>query len=141
MHAGPAGAFLATGAIGETATELQRTSSFSSPESVEWDAGAGLFYVSKMGADRMAREGDGYIGTLGADGAIKTDKWVTGLDAPKGMAVVGGKLYAADVGQLVEIEIASASATNRYPAEGSVLLNDVFDAPGIRIFVSDTLTN
>lgn len=129
---------MASHAAAQTATETWRTTGFSSPESVEWDATAGVLYVSNMGNDPMAKDGDGYIATLGTDGAIKTDKWVTGLDAPKGMAVLGGKLYIADIDQLVEIDIATAAITNRYPAAGAVLLNDVVAAPDGRIFVSDT---
>lgn len=122
-------------------TELWRTTGFSGPESVEWDEAAGLAYVSNMGADPMAADGDGYISTLGADGAILTDKWVTGLNAPKGMAAAGGKLYAADLTELVEIDIATAAVTNRYPAVGAVFLNDVTAAPDGRIFASDTFGN
>ena len=134
------GSILATGAIAD-ATEIWRTTGFSSPESVEWDAAAGLFYVSKVGADPMAKDADGYIGKLGADGVIKADKWVTGLDAPKGMAIMRGKLFTADIDQLVEIDIASGQITNRYPAAGAVLLNDVIAAPDGRVFVSDTFAN
>jgi hypothetical protein len=133
--------FLVGAAMGQTATEVWRTTGFASPESVEWDAAAGLFYVSNMGADPMAKDGDGYINTLGTDGAILTDKWVTGLDAPKGMAIQGGKIFTADIDQLIEIDIASGQITNRYPAPGSVLLNDVIAAPDGRIFVSDTFGN
>lgn len=138
---GLAGMLLASGASAQTATELWRTTGFSSPESVDWDSTAGVFYVSNMGKDPMAKDGDGYIAIMGADGAIKTDKWVTGLDAPKGLATVGGKLYTADLDQLVEIDTATGSVSNRYPAKGAVLLNDVTAAPDGRIFVSDTFGN
>ena len=141
VGAGVAGLLLAGAVQAQTATEIWRTTGFSAPESVEWDAGAGLFYVTNMGADPMAKDGDGYIGTLGADGVIKTDKWVTGLDAPKGMAIQGGKLFTADIDQLVEIDIASGQVTNRYPAAGAVLLNDIIAAPDGRVFVSDTFGN
>ncbi len=141
VGAGVAGLLLAGAVQAQTATEIWRTTGFSAPESVEWDAGAGLFYVTNMGADPMAKDGDGYIGTLGADGVIGTEKWVTGLDAPKGMAIQGGKLFTADIDQLVEIDIASGQVTNRYPAAGAVLLNDVIAAPDGRVFVSDTFGN
>lgn len=141
IGAGVAGLLLVGAAHAQTATEVWRTTGFSSPESVEWDAAAGLFYVSNMGADPMAKDGDGYIATMGADGAIRTDKWVTGLDAPKGMAIQGGKIFTADIDQLVEVDIASGQITNRYPAAGAVLLNDVIAAPDGRVFVSDTFGN
>ena len=137
---GLSGLMLASGAMAD-ATEIWRTTGFSSPESVEWDAAAGVFYVTNMGADPMGKDGDGYISTLGADGVVVAAKWATGLDAPKGMAIVGGKLYAADVGQLVEIDTATGAVVNRYPAPESVLLNDVIAAPDGRIFVSDTFGN
>jgi sugar lactone lactonase YvrE len=130
-----------TGAAHAGATEIWRTTGFSSPESVAWDAAAGLFYVSNMGADPMAADGDGYISTLGADGKVIADKWATGMNAPKGLAAVGGKLYTADLTDLVEIDTATGAITNRYPAAGAVFLNDVVAAPDGRIFVSDTFGN
>jgi hypothetical protein len=89
----------------------------------------------------MAADGDGYVSTIGADGAEIAEKWVAGLNAPRGLAVVAGKLYTSDLTALVEIDIATAAVTNRFPAPGSVLLNDVTAAPDGRIFVSDTFGN
>lgn len=137
---GLSGLLAATSALAGV-TEVWRTTGFVSPESVEWDASAGLAYVSNMGADPMAADGDGYISTIGADGVVKAEKWVTGLNAPKGMAAVGGKLYTADLTELVEIDTATGAITNRYPAAGAVFLNDVTAAPDGRIFVSDTFGN
>jgi DNA-binding beta-propeller fold protein YncE len=121
--------------------EAWRTTGFEGPESVAWDGATGAFYVSNMGTDPMKKDGDGYIAIMNRDGQITTQKWVTGLDAPKGVDVVNGKLYTADIDQLVEIDMASATITNRYPVAGAVLLNDVFAAPDGRVFVSDTFTN
>lgn len=131
---------LATGA-NAGATEIWRTTGFSNPESVEWDAAAGLFYVSNMGADPMAADGDGYISTLGADGVVKVANFASGLNSPKGMAVVGGKLYTADLTELVEIDTSTGAITNRYPAAGAVFLNDVAAGPDGKIYVSDTFGN
>jgi hypothetical protein len=137
---GLTGLLLATSAVADV-TEVWRTTGFISPESVEWDAAAGLAYVSNMGADPMAADGDGYISTIGADGVVMAEKWVAGLNAPKGMAAVGGKLYTSDLTDLVEIDTATGAITNRYPAAGAVFLNDVTAAPDGRIFVSDTFGN
>ena len=137
---GASSALLATGAQAE-ATEIWRTTGFVSPESVEWDAAAGVFYVSNMGVDPMAPDGDGYISTLGADGVVKAEKFASGLNAPKGMAAVGAKLYTADLTDLVEIDTATGAITNRYPAAGAVFLNDVTAGPDGKIYVSDTFGN
>lgn len=134
-------ALLASPAMAEVTEAWRLTTGLVSPESVEWDAAAGLAYVSNMGADPMAADGDGYISTIGADGAMLNEKWATGLNAPKGLAAVGGKLYTADLTDLVEIDTASGAVTNRYPAAGAVFLNDVTAAPDGRIFVSDTFGN
>ncbi len=138
---GLAGMVLASSAPAQTVKEIWRTPGFNGPESVEWDSAAGVFYVSNMGKDPMAHDGDGYIAVVGADGKIKTDKWVTGLDAPKGMAVVGGKLYTADIDKLVEIDIAAGKISNSYPVKDAKLLNDVTAGPDGKIYVSDTFTN
>jgi len=110
------------------------------PESVAADPASGLIYVSNMGSgDPMQKDGDGHISRITADGKMETADWVTGLDSPKGMDVVGSKLYVADIDQLVEIDTASGQVTNRYKVEGAQLLNDVAAAPDGRVFVSDTV--
>ena len=108
---------------------------------MEWNAAAGVFYVSNMGKDPSAHDGDGYIAVVSADGKMKTDKWVTGLDSPTGMAAVGGKLYTADIDKLVEIDIASGKVSHTYPVKDAKLLNDVTAGPDGKIYVSDTFTN
>jgi sugar lactone lactonase YvrE len=68
--------------------------------------------------------------------------WITGLDAPKGMAIYNNsKLYVSDITDLVEIEIANGKITNRYNAPGSKFLNDVAVDNQGNIYVSDTDTN
>ena len=134
-----------TGMLGGAAfgqsVELWRTTGFNGPESVAQDAATGVIYVANMGTDPMAKDGDGYITVLGRDGTITTEKWLAGLDAPKGMDIVGGTLYTADIDTILEIDIASASVRNRYKVDGAVLLNDVIAAPDGRLFVSDTFAN
>ena len=122
------------------ATVAWKLDGFNGPESVALDPATGAIYVSNFGVDPMKKDGDGFISTITADGKIANLNWVTGLDSPKGMDVVGGKLYAADVDQLVEIDTASGKITNRFPAEGAKLLNDVVSAPDGKVYVSDTLT-
>lgn len=133
--------FAASAAAAEGLTELWRTTGFNTPESVALDAATGVIYVSNIAGDPMAKDGNGFIAQMAADGVITTLNWVTGLDAPKGMDVVGGTLYVADIDRLVEIDIASATVTNRYPVAGAGLLNDVIVAPDGRVFVSDTATS
>ena len=132
---------LSTPVWAQSAEELWRLGGLNGPESVMHDPVSGMIFVSTMGADPMAKDGDGAIALIGSDGTLTKADWVTGLDAPKGMAASGGKLYSADIDQIVEIDIATGAVLNRYPVTGAVLLNDVAAAPDGRIFISDTMTN
>lgn len=113
-------------------------SGFTGPESVAMDPATGTIFVSNFGTDPMKKDGDGFLSTITADGKVANLKWLTGLDAPKGMDFAGGKLYVADIDQLVEVDEATGQITNRYPAEGAQFLNDVAAGPDGKIYVSDT---
>lgn len=108
------------------------------PESAIWDAGKQLFYVSNINGEGSAKDGNGFISQVGPDGNIIKLHWVDGLDAPKGLGIHNGMLYAADVDQLVLIDIASAKVKKKVPVPGSTFLNDIAtDKQGI-VYISDT---
>lgn len=112
-----------------------------SPESALPDVGAGLIYVSNLNGDATTKDGNGYISKVSLDGKLIAQKWVTGLDAPKGLALAAGKLYVSDIDKLVEIDVASGKIAARYDAAGAKFLNDVAaDASG-NVYVSDMVTN
>ena len=66
--------------------------------------------------------------------------WVTGLNAPKGMAKYKQELYVADLTELVVIDIKKGVIKNKIKVEGSVFLNDVTVNKNGAVFVSDTRT-
>ncbi len=110
------------------------------PESVLYSAKNKLLYVAQIDGQAGEKDGKGGIAKVGLDGKIIDLNWVTGLDAPKGMAVIGNKLYVADINDVVEIDTKSGKVTKRIPVEGSKFLNDItIDAKG-NIYVSDTQT-
>lgn len=114
---------------------------FIGPESVGRDPATGRIFVSNFGKDPMAKDGDGFLSEITKDGAVVKMDWVTGLDGPKGIDFVGGKLYVADIDQLVEIDMASGQVTNRFKADGAKFLNDVAAGPDGKVYVSDTFGN
>lgn len=133
------GIFLAFAGVAHADTTVVWTlDGFVGPESVGRDPASGKFYVSSFGKEPMSKDGDGFISIITADGKMDKLDWVTGLDAPKGIDFVGGKLYVADIDQLVEIDTASGQVTNRYKAEGAQFLNDVASGPDGKVYVSDT---
>jgi sugar lactone lactonase YvrE len=106
-------------------------------ESVLYDEANAVLYVSNINGDPSTKDGNGSIAKVGLDGKIIEAQWVKGLDAPKGMGIANGKLYAADVDKIVEIELASGKILNKFVVDSAQFLNDItVDAAG-RIYVSD----
>lgn len=94
------------------------------PESVFYNEDADILYVSNIVGESNAKDGKGYISKLSLDGEIVEQEWVSGLDAPKGMAMLDGNLYVTNVDELVEINIESGEITNRFKVENAKFLND-----------------
>lgn len=113
--------------------------SLTTNESVLFDDATGTVYVANINGDPSEKDGNGSIGTISLDGEILDGEWVSGLNAPKGMGILDGKLYVTDIDELVEIDIASATVSQTYPVEGAEFLNDV-DAAGSRVYFSDSGT-
>lgn len=109
-----------------------------SPESVALSADGRFLYVANVGGEGDARDGDGFISRVALDGGMIERRWAVGMDAPKGAALKGGRLYVSDIDKLVEVDAASGRVTARYPAPGAKFLNDVAVAPDGRVLVSDS---
>lgn len=118
----------------------QSTADLKTPESALYDQEKDVIYVSNINGDPAQKDGNGFISILNPDGSAKNLEWIKGLNAPKGLAIFKGKLYVADVDQLVEIDIAKGTISAKYDAPGAVFLNDVTACMNGMIFVSDTRT-
>lgn len=95
-------------------------------ESVLFDPSSGNLYVSNIGGmDPLEKDGKGSIAIVSSSGEIINPAWVTGLNAPKGMAISNGKLYVTDIDEFVEIDIATAAISNKWKVDGAQFLNDV----------------
>ena len=82
---------------------------------VAFDAKTNSYYVSSIGKDPMAKDGNGFISKLDADGKVVSLKWATGLNGPKGSGVAGDHLFVADIDELVEIDLATGKVVERHP--------------------------
>jgi DNA-binding beta-propeller fold protein YncE len=71
-------------------------------------------------------------------------KWIDGaaadvtLNAPKGMAIVGGTLWVADIDHVRKFDLATGKPAGEVKLDGAAFLNDVAAAPDGSIVVSDT---
>ncbi|MBS1916685.1 MAG: ATP/GTP-binding protein [Bacteroidetes bacterium] len=116
----------------------QTDSALKVPESALFNAANNFLYESNIDGDPWAKDGKGSIGKVGLDGRIIKVDWVSGLNAPKGMGLHKNKLYAADVDNVVVIDVAKEAISNRIPVEGASGLNDIsVDANGI-VYVTDS---
>jgi sugar lactone lactonase YvrE len=137
-----AGGLLAT--AGVLAAEPERAwqaTGLDGPESAVVDPGAGVLYVSNVNGEANAADGNGYISKLSVQGEVQEKEWVTGLNAPKGLALHDGNLYVSDIDELVVIDTASGEITARHDAQGATFLNDVTAHEDGRVFVSDMMQN
>lgn len=104
-----------------------RVDGFSAPESVTSDGT--YFYVSNVGEKLrpMDKDGDGYISRLSDDGKVLDRKFISGLNAPKGMAVLGGVLYVTDIDHIKGFEVVGGKQVFDldFSAEGTSFLNDI----------------
>lgn len=115
-----------------------RAEGFAQPESVAVSADGRTLYVSNVSGEPAAKDGVGFISRVSPQGAIVEREWVTGLNAPKGMAIAGGQLYVSDIDALVVIDIARSAIVSRIPVDGARFLNDVAMAPDGAALVSDS---
>ena len=118
----------------------ETTCDLKTPESVLYDSEQDVIYVANINGNPTDKDGNGFISVLKPDGSEKELKWITGLNAPKGMAVFDGKLYVSDIDMLVEIDIKKGEISNKYHEPTAQFLNDVAACMNGMIFVSDMAT-
>lgn len=98
----------------------------------------GTIYTSQINGQPWTKDGNGAIGTLDMKGKVKNLKWITGLDAPKGLAVNGDWLYVADIKDVVVISISKNKIDHKITIADAVGLNDVtIDSKGV-IYATDS---
>jgi DNA-binding beta-propeller fold protein YncE len=137
---------LATDSLSESTTNMQPhiveswriETSLMRPESVIYDKDRKVLYVSNINGKPTGKDGNGYISRISTDGKILTEKWVTGLDAPKGMAIDGDFLYVSDIDRMVKISLKTAGIVSEYSAPNARFLNDVAIDNNGTVYVSDS---
>ena len=114
---------------------------FDAPESIVFDPQHKLLFVSNVNGSPNDADGNGYISQLSLDGKVIKKRWLEGLNAPKGMALLGDSLYVADINELIVIDIKQGKVINKYLAPKALFLNDVVADKQGNIYVSDMMTN
>ncbi|MDQ8006761.1 MAG: ATP-binding protein [Pedobacter sp.] len=111
------------------------------PESVLYKGDTKELYVSLIDGVGNVKDGKGGIAILNLDGTMKNANWVTGLNAPKGLAVFKNTLYVADITAVVSIDLPTGKVKNKLEIDEAVFLNDLTVDNNGTLYASDTRTN
>jgi sugar lactone lactonase YvrE len=108
------------------------------PEGALYDAANKVIYVTNIDGQPWEKDNIGSVGKVGLDGKIINVDWVSGFQAPKGMALYKNNLYVADVDKVGVIDIKKGTLAQTIPVEGALGLNDItVDKKGV-LYVSDS---
>ena len=121
--------------------QWQTESHLKQPESVVYDIMRRSIYVSNINGEPSVADGNGFISLIANDGKIEKLKWIDGLNAPKGMAMLGKKLFVTDINELLVIDVETAKISKRFKADDKSFLNDVAVTSSGVIYVTDTVNN
>ncbi|MFC3199745.1 hypothetical protein ACFOET_19155 [Parapedobacter deserti] len=124
--------------VPELTLSWKTDTAFTGSESALYDPEADIIYVSNGNTKAAEKDNDGFISIMNTDGTIRDLRWVEGdLHAPKGMALLNGKLYVTDIDAVKIIDVASAAIERTIPVEDAVFLNDMA-TDGNQLYFSDT---
>lgn len=131
-------------AVQAASVVLEKTiTGFSSPESVA--VVGGDVFVSNLGVklEPSAKDGDGFITRLDRQGNIRDMKWADKLNAPKGMIIVDGVLYVADIDRVLGFRVRDGKPVFELDmsSAGSVFLNGFARYDNRRLLLSATDIN
>lgn len=120
----------------KTTTDLAPIKGLKTPESAV-QAVDGKIYVSEVNG--FGKDGDGQISVI-VDGQATT--FVSGLDDPKGLVIIGEYLYVADKTKILKIDLNSKAVTvftdaGAFPKPPQ-FLNDLEADPMGNLYVSDS---
>lgn len=114
------------------------------PESVLHDAQADVYLVSNINGNPAAKDGNGFISRLAPDGTVTTLKWIEGgrdgvtLNAPKGTALIGERLWVADIDALRAFDRTSGAPRETVEVPGATFLNDLAVGADGSLYASDS---
>ena len=134
-------AFLVSRAQKHSLTQIWSTDQIvNTPESVLPDLKNNLLYVSLIEGGPWDVDGKGGIGHMTTAGTNYDSLWISGLNAPKGLGMYKDKMYAADISEVVVVDIPKGRIIKKIPIEGASGLNDITVTDKGVVFVSDSKT-
>jgi hypothetical protein len=114
---------------------LVRGVGFKQPSCVLHDAALDVYLVSNVNGEPGARDGNGFISRVGPEGELLELSWIQGgaagvaLDAPRGLAIIGDKLYVADIDTVRVFERTTGRPTGKVSLPPAAFVSDVAASP------------
>ena len=135
---------VATKAVKPVKIVIPAASGLNTPECAIHDEKADIYIVSNINGNPLGKDKAGFISRVAPSGKILDLKWIDGsaegitLNAPKGLAIVGDTLYAADVNAIRKFHRVTGKPTGVIEIKGSSFLNDLASGPVGKVYVSDS---
>ncbi|EAH4618745.1 ATP-binding protein [Campylobacter jejuni] len=126
--------------LGASELKYQEFDNFKNPESIFVDKN--YVYVSNVGEkfEPLAKDNDGFISKLDKNGKVLEYKFLTHLNAPKGMMEIGKTLYVVDIDVLRGFDLKTKKEIFNLPIKGAIFLNDIEKLDDNTLLISDTGT-
>lgn len=106
-------------------------------EGIVLEPGETFLFVSNTIGNPMEKDGKGTISTLDLDGKVIKHDVVTGMNAPKDIQRFINLIYAADLNEVVVVDIDKKEIVQRIVVDGATLLHNIaIHEKGI-VYVSD----
>lgn len=98
-------------------------------------------FVSCINGNPVDKDGNGFISKISLSGDIIMQKWIEGLNAPKGMGLYKNLLYVTDIDRIVLIDVTTSEIVEEFQIKDAKFLNDIaIDQEG-NVFITDMATN
>ena len=111
------------------------------PESAYYDKETNTIYVSCQVGPGDLKDGKGWLIKVSTDGKVVSEKWIDGLNAPKGISSSGNALWVADIDRVVKIDKKNGKILKLINVKDAKFLNDVTIDPAGVVYISDTIGN
>jgi DNA-binding beta-propeller fold protein YncE len=135
----------ATTTFAQSSNRLNRfreITGFEAPESIA--ASETQLFVSNLGKNGgpSTKDGNGFIAKLDKkQGKVLEMKWITGLDAPKGLWLAKNTLYVTDIDKILGFDIKTGKKTFELAIPNVIFLNDITMRDANTMYVSATDVN
>ncbi len=128
--------------VTKVVSQVNEVVAMDAPESVAFELKSNTLFVSNVVGSGLAADGNGWIGKVDLNQAEpRVQKWIEGLDAPKGIAIQGTLIWVADLKRIVAYDFKSRQKVIEIKPVGARMLNDVVTNGQDEVFVSDTFSN